>query len=474
MDLARLALQNPWWADPAALDRDPHLQALQDLPLKIRWPLSRRLRLHEHRLYILRGPRQIGKTTLMKSLIARLIREGVPPRRILYFALDIGGIRSARDLQDLLATYLQFSGGESGALRWVFLDEVTYTPEWAVGIKAAYDLGLLRSSWLLVSGSSTLDLKAGGERLPGRRGLQAHENDLVLLPLGFREYLEQLGHRFPRIQTLEPEEVYEVAQQIAASRAPVDHLPWYLLTGGFPLSINAYLRDRTVPPEVYHTYQTAILGDLLRVRKRETFAREILQVLLQKRFEPVDWSGLAQETGIGSHVTAREYVETLEALFLLRVVPAVRSLGSPQISLRKRRKIYFLDPFLLAASLAWVEGDVRPFSRFQAYLADPLSRAKVLEGVVGNALAASLGPVRYWRNQGEVDFIVVQGNRILGYVEVKDQARIRTADLRSLRKAGGGILLSRNTLELNRHPSGTVAVVPIPYFLAALAQRPVL
>ncbi len=471
MTLDRLARQNPWWENPAALEQDPHLEALRQLPLQIRWPVLRTIQLNEHRIYILRGPRQIGKTTLMKTLIARLLQQGIAPRRVLYFALDIGGIQSPRDLQELLSAYLQFSQAEAGERRWIFLDEVTYTPDWAVGIKAAYDLGLLKNAWVMASGSSTLDLKAGGERLPGRRGVHTHENDLVLRPLGFREYLENLGHSFPGLQTLNPREVYQVALEIAASGAPVQHLDPYLLTGGFPRSINAYLRHRWIPPETYGVYQTALVGDLLRAKKRESFAREILQVLVYKQFEPVDWVSIAQETSVGSHVTVREYVETLEALFVLRVVPAVRSLGDPRVSLKKRRKIYFQDPFLLATAQGWVEGHPDPFRHFREHLANPAFRSKVLESVIGNALATSLGSVRYWRNQGEVDFVVIRGGRVLGYVEVKDKARIRESDFRNLWKVGGGILLSRDTLKLFEDPRGTVAVVPAHYFLASLVQR---
>jgi len=35
-----------------------------------------------------------------------------------------------------------------------------------------------------------LDLIKGGERLPGRRGTAAHENDLDMFPLSFRAYMD--------------------------------------------------------------------------------------------------------------------------------------------------------------------------------------------------------------------------------------------------------------------------------------------
>jgi AAA domain len=37
---------------------------------------------------VLRGPRRVGKTVLLRQLIAELIAEGVNPQRILYIAFD--------------------------------------------------------------------------------------------------------------------------------------------------------------------------------------------------------------------------------------------------------------------------------------------------------------------------------------------------------------------------------------------------
>lgn len=95
-------------------------------------------------IFIIRGPRQIGKTTFLKRSIRNLLNKGIDPRRILYFALDFGGINNEQEVLDLIKTYLGWIRKEARERVWMFLDEVTYAPEWAIGLKAAYDQGLFQ------------------------------------------------------------------------------------------------------------------------------------------------------------------------------------------------------------------------------------------------------------------------------------------------------------------------------------------
>ena len=93
--------------------------------------------LAQDRLYILRGPRQVGKTTILKKLIKNLITsDGANPRSIFYFAFDIASLRNAAEVKNAIISYLNWAGSlpvQRDRL-WIMLDEVTYTPDWAVGL----------------------------------------------------------------------------------------------------------------------------------------------------------------------------------------------------------------------------------------------------------------------------------------------------------------------------------------------------
>src|SRR5438552_1241363 len=76
-----LQRQNPWWTG----------QALPVLPAFRRWPypkLRQRLEQPIAPIVVVRGPRQIGKTTLQLQLIQALLKEGVSPRRIFRAQFD--------------------------------------------------------------------------------------------------------------------------------------------------------------------------------------------------------------------------------------------------------------------------------------------------------------------------------------------------------------------------------------------------
>ncbi|RLC10521.1 MAG: hypothetical protein DRH43_06140 [Deltaproteobacteria bacterium] len=146
MELDRLREQNRWWDGEDALDADFHLRAVAEAPFAIAHPAERRIDLTRDRVYILRGPRQVGKTTILKKLIKRLITsKRVDPRSILYFAFDIAGLRDAAEVKDGVVSYINWARSvclDKNRL-WIFLDEVTYTPDWAVWIKSVYNLGIL-------------------------------------------------------------------------------------------------------------------------------------------------------------------------------------------------------------------------------------------------------------------------------------------------------------------------------------------
>src|SRR6266542_4205849 len=76
-----LQRQNPWWKN----------EPLPVLPSFRRWPyakLRQRLDNPLAPIAVIRGPRQIGKTTLQLQLIDSLLAEGVGPERILRVQFD--------------------------------------------------------------------------------------------------------------------------------------------------------------------------------------------------------------------------------------------------------------------------------------------------------------------------------------------------------------------------------------------------
>src|SRR3990170_2795437 len=339
MDFAALAAQNPWWSDPQGLDHDPHLEALADQP--VAWPprLAHLFRLGADRVYTLRGPRQVGKTTLVKLLLRRLLREeGVDPRAVLYFSCDL--VRGARELDELVETYLRWQAPFDLDRRYLFLDEVSAVDRWSQALRALANRGRLRKCTVVLTGSHALDVVRQAERLPGRRGESATADpedllDKVLLPMKFAEYAEtqrpdvrrllvdhkllDRGARLAAVDRLFAAKPTKAWSSLLLRQGALDPLlSDYLLTGGFPRPLNDFRRTGRIARETFDLYVRVFTGDLARFGHDERTAREILAGVVEKLGTPVSWRTLAAETGTGAHVTVQRDVEAFERTYVLQ------------------------------------------------------------------------------------------------------------------------------------------------------------
>lgn len=473
MKLETLRFQNPHWDRVENFLRDPSLERLKTAPKILFHPIKNRIILESDRIFIMKGPRQIGKTTLLKLLMKEILQSGKPPGSLLYLAVDIAGLKSEHDLFTALVTYNEFHGANGSGTRFIFLDEVTAVADWQTAIKKASDSGILRNAFVLATGSSALDLKRGSERLPGRRGQHPQENDLEMLPLLFRHYLENL---FPQVKLPEAwipghmsfGDLYQKARQLSYFDSEVKKaFDGYLVTGGLPLSTNEYLRHEgdAISPEPYYTYLQAILGDAMKTGKSERYFREIITAVMSKRFEPLDAHLITQMTGVGSHNTIADYLETLEGFYVFRLINQPKTLGSAQPAFKKRKKVYFRDPFFYHVLQAWVNGIPDPFLLSCQKLKDPVFKSKLVENTVGAHLMTVDGTLFFWRNNYEIDFILVPPQHKPLYFEVKYQSILTGEDIKGLKKAGGGILLTRDSLAQRQN---NIIDIPVHLFLAMI------
>ncbi|MBM3878331.1 MAG: ATP-binding protein [Verrucomicrobia bacterium] len=158
---------NPWWRG----------EPLLGLPPVRRWafePIQRHLREGTVPCVVLRGPRQIGKTTLLNQLIAAELAAGLAPQRLLRLQFDdLPELRKlSMPLVELLRWFEENVAGKTmnqaandAAPFVVFLDEVQNLAEWGPQLKHLLDIGRVRA---MVTGSSALRIEAGRDSLAGR------------------------------------------------------------------------------------------------------------------------------------------------------------------------------------------------------------------------------------------------------------------------------------------------------------------
>ena len=175
-----------WWRRPQGWEaNDPDLGSLRDSPLD--YEPNTLTDIVPDGLYVLRGPRRVGKSVEIKRTIASLLHRGVQPLQVIHYACDTlrrGELRQVERVGRNLAT------AGMRAPRYWFLDEITAVENWPSEIKWLRDNTEMKTDCVVLTGSSARDLDEARKELAGRRGA-AESSDRLLLPMSFRTFCRQ-------------------------------------------------------------------------------------------------------------------------------------------------------------------------------------------------------------------------------------------------------------------------------------------
>lgn len=362
-------------------------------------------------IQVLVGPRQVGKTTGVRQLLARL------PGSHHYANADD---QLVTDRSWLLAQWQQALLLGEGAL--LVIDEVQKIPNWSDAIKSLWDKQAHRLRVVLL-GSSSLQIQVGlTESLAGRFELTR------IYHWTFSELSEAFGYDLER----------------------------YLMYGGYPGAVTfeadhnrwyAYLKDAIIE---------AVIGkDILQNRKvaNPALFRQAFEILCRYPAQEISYTKLlGQLQDKGNTDLVKYYLELYTGAFLI-------------YSLEKYSAKAWLtrtsSPKILPACPA-----LCTMSAGAHALADPEQRGRVFELAVGAELLQLPGELSYWREKNaEVDFVYrYQGN--LYALEVKSGRKKSTKGLDIFMKhfpdATPVIVTPDNFPQLSRTPMS---------FLAGLSGR---
>lgn len=426
----RLQQHNLHWQDASAfLANDPTLRRARSGPLQHRPALLDRLPQDTPGIYTLVGGRQVGKSTLCKLLMAQLLERGVAPHRIAYVTCEpfVDAEEMRRVLTDLL-----FELRDGDRTCWLLLDEVTYVDGWDRIVKFLADAGELDHCFLLATGSDRLLIEDSLKRLPGRRG-RADVVDFHLRPLSFLDFCRVRG----RIDREALDACARAApgaaiddQELVAALEP--ELRDYHLTGGFLPAIADLMRGGEVSGATLRIYADWIRGDVLRLDRSERYLREILTGVDRRQGSQVTWNSFAKELSIDHPKTIADYIGILERMDAVLVVPALAEHAAAPAP-KKARKVFFADPFIHRAALAWLGGDDR--------LDSDARLQRDLEGVFA-AHVARFTDAFYVKGHGEIDVAWLERRR-LQCLEVKWSTQLRPEELKEIRRRGHGLIAAR-------------------------------
>lgn len=429
---------NPWW------DGKPG----RVLPEFRRWAFSALLRRIENKLapaVVLRGARQVGKTTLQEQVVEYLLKEqNVDPRRILRVQFD--DIPSLSGLKQPLLTITDWyqsrildrtfnESAHAGKPAYVFLDEVQNIEDWAQQLKALVDHHTVR---VIITGSSALRIQAGGDSLAGR--VATLELGTLLLreisQMRFGCPIEaRLAHNglepLTNVEFWRELAVGGVAQAAARNRA----FEAFSLRGGYPM---VHAAPDVTWPEVADQLNETVVRRVIkhdlrmgeRGRKRDAILLEELFRLVcryagQTPAPAVFLTEVRQSLGanIGPQRLA-SYLAFLNNALLIRLIRPL------EIRLKRRKghsKLCVLDHGLRAS---WLE-EVVPLHieglRAASHLSDLAGH--LAESVVGSFLSGlphlDIAHFPERAAEPEVDFVLTIGERRIP-LEVKYRTRIDT------------------------------------------------
>jgi len=320
-------MQN-FWEKPRWEQEDKQLSDLAKQAFIRPFPA---LKIHPKSLYTIRGPRQVGKSTWLKSLL----RDFALASKAYYLSCD--QIPDYKTLNSILESL-------RGEREFILIDEISFVREWWRCIKSLIDSGF--PATFVLTGSHAHDIRKGADLLPGRYG---KGQDLELLPMDFFEF--------------------QAARKRAGwgKKSHTEELVDFFRIGGFPSALLESGPKAIEPLKAQETYWKWLRGDALKLGKSEQYLKEVMGQVATIMPSSVSLQGIARNTSIGSHHTAQDYIAFLEDSFALRTCFAVdKDKGS--FHFRKNKKFYFSDPLLFWVALR--EYGVETRSNFAEALAE--------------------------------------------------------------------------------------------------------
>jgi predicted AAA+ superfamily ATPase len=253
-------------------------------------------KLHKGKVLVLIGPRQVGKTTLINSLLENTS----------YLFLDGDDNTVAETLSNANTETLK---SIIGNYKYVFIDEVQRIPN--IGLKLKIIVDQIKDVQVIVSGSSAFDINnLTQEPLTGRKF------EYQLFPISWNEFEQNVG--------------YIKAQQ---------QLDLRLLYGMYPDVINNFGNEYEILKNLVSSYLYKDILSLAGIRKSEVLEK-ILQALAMQIGNEVSYNEIAQLVGVDKN-TVNNYIDLLEKSFVIfRLNSFNKNLRN---EIKANKKIYFYD-----------------------------------------------------------------------------------------------------------------------------------
>lgn len=403
----------------------------------------------------IKGPRQSGKTTLLKVLTDWLETENrIPKNRIVYLSFEDRELLDRFTLNplDLISSYMIEDG------KYYFLiDEAQYCNELGQKLKLIYDKH--ENAKLIITGSSSLELTAQtGKFLVGRLF------EFELLPMNFYEFLlakdKRLAAAFLK-ESAKVKRLIEIEMPFNYKKKDVlipelfIQLDEFIRFGGYPEVVKAKTEEEKIAVlrGIVNTYINKDIISYLHITDTIKF-RKFVTLLAAYNGAMVNMSEIS--TQIGSYFKNTEKLfNILEQTYVINALrPYHKNLAT---EIRKNPKVYFVDTGLRNYLIdSTGSTDNRPDA---GYLA---------ENFVLNELK-QYAKMNFWRTTAktEVDFIATKKDTIPIGVKFshfdKEQIEKSMYGFLGAYKPKNGMVITKNLWGRKAINGTNVQFIPICY-----------
>ncbi len=406
----RIKRDNPWWSDDhfvIAETKSPKRAYFEPLK-KIALDFSVK------RATVMLGPRRVGKTFMIKQLIADAISSGENPKSILYVSVDTP-IYAGKSLESFLEFMPVTTNNDK---KIVIFDEIQYLKDWAVHLKDLVDS--YADIKFIVTGSAAAAL-----RLKSQESGAGRFSEFMLPPLTFYEFLVFLGEDEPLIEVFGHQ--YKVKDIEKLNARFID----YLNFGGYPESVlNTTIRDNPDQFIRNDIVDKVLLKDLPNLYGIQDIQElnKLFSFLAYNAGKEASLENICRDSGL-TKPTIKKYIEYLESAFL---IIKINNVDENCKSMKRERnfKIYLNNPSMRAALFEPVDAS------------KPADIGHLIESAIFAQWQHSTDArnLRYarWKNEGEVDIVYLAGAqqtpRWIGEIKWSDHIKTnREHEIKSLK-----------------------------------------
>lgn len=413
------------------------------------------------RTVVLTGTRRVGKTTIQYQMIEALLKQNIPPQRIVFISMDHPMLKLSA-MNDILDCYHESICPDQNV--YYFFDEVQYAQDWDKWLKIIYDTQ--PEAKIVATGSASPALVKGTQESGAGRW-----STIQVPTMSFYEYCELLNVDRPilpadlKITPLLYKTQQERTRIMLQLSKVQNHFNRYLLVGGFPelaLAENDIYAQQIMREDVVDKVLKRDLPSLYSIRNATELER-IFLYLCNVSSEIVSVEAIAKELGGVTRPTVENYIRYLESANLIYQSWPVNLAGKK--ILKARPKIYIADAAIRNAVLM-----------DDALLTDPVEMGKIVETAVYKHVTAfyyqqatSVGYFRGGKKDKEVDIVVEWANtkNILIEVKYREDAPIADDDAISelSSEAAASIVVTKNADDFGLHNTKTGKdMIRIPAF----------